>query len=331
MASTMMPNAAPRRHQRTLARREALTGYLFIAPYLIIASIFTFGLLLYALYLSFTNLSASYQTTPPSFVGFANYLRAFQDRTFLLSLQNVFWYFAIVTLFQTIGAMLIALLLNRQLRGMRAYRTMIYSPSVASSVVMALIFNWLFLRTGFINYVLGTDISWLASPYRIFDPVINALGGDPRAVAPLLRGPSIAWLAIMSMNIFTTIPTFMLMFLAALQDIPQTVYEAASLDGATGAKAFFSITLPLLAPVVALVVSLGTIGTFQVFDQVSLLTEGGPLQTTMVPAYYIYQKTLGTATRPEAGYAAAMAFILALIIIFFTFVQKRFIEPATDI
>jgi multiple sugar transport system permease protein len=320
----------PGRRQQTLARREAMTGYLFIAPYLIIATIFTFALLAYALYLSFTDLKASYQANPPQFVGIQNYARAFTDRTFILSLQNVFWYFVIVTLFQTVGSLLVAILLNSKLRGMNFYRTMIYSPSVASSVVMALIFNWLFLRTGFINYVLGSNISWLATPNRIFDSLISLFGGDPRNVAPLLRGPSVAWLAIMSMNIFTTIPTFMLMFLAALQDISPSVYEAAEIDGATGVRAFFSITLPLMAPVIALVVSLGTIGTFQVFDQVSLLTAGGPLQTTMVPAFYIYQKTLGTATQPEAGYAAALAFILAIIIVFFTFVQKRFIEPATE-
>jgi multiple sugar transport system permease protein len=134
-------------------------------------------------------------------------------------------------------------------------------------------------------------------------------------------------MAIMTMNIFTTVPTFMVMFLAALQDIPGHLYEAAAIDGATGVRAFWNITVPLLRPVITLVVVLGTIGTFQIFDQVSILTQGGPLKTTQVPGYYIYQKTLGAATQAEAGYGAALAFILAAIIIILTIIQRRYFDP----
>lgn len=321
---------AKRKGGASLARRDALMGYLFIAPYLLTASVFTFGLLIYAFVTSFTNRSSSFQQREPEFVGFANYLRAFQDPEFLNALINIFWYFLIVTTIQTIIAIFIAVLLNSKLRGLQVFRTMIYSPSVASSVVIALIFSWLFLRTGFINYVLGTDIAWLQAPQRIFDGLYSTFGADPREIPSLLRGPSVTWTAIMAMNIFTTVPTFMVMFLAALQDIPGHLYEAGAIDGATGWKAFWHITLPLLRPVVTLVVVLGTIGTFQIFDQVAIISKGGPLKTTQVPAYYIYQKTLGTETRAEAGYAAAMAFILAAIIITITIIQRRYIEPQAD-
>ena len=273
-------------------------------------------------------MTAPYARIEPEFVGFANYLRALQERDFLISLINVFWYFVIVTAIQTVGAIFLALLINTKLAGMRIYRTLLYSPSVASSVVIGLIFFWLYQRRGFINYFLGTDIAWLQNADRLFDPLWLALGLE--GVAEILRGPSVAWTAIMGLAIFTTIPTFMLMFLAALQDVPGYLYEAAALDGATGLRAFWSITLPLLRPVIALVVILGTIGTFQVFDQAYVRTAGGPLKTTLTPALLIFQKTLGRQTSPEAGFGAAMAFILAAIIVLITIFQRRYIEQSTQ-
>jgi multiple sugar transport system permease protein len=310
---------------KSLARREAMTAYLFISPYLITAAIFTVGLLVYAFSISFTDLSASFAAANAQFVGLENYIRAFSDTLFLAALGNAFWYFVIVTFFQTIGAILLAVLLNAKLKGMRFFRTLLYSPSVASSIVMSLIFLWLYLPTGFINFALGTDIPWLTTPTRIFAPFWDAIGlGD--TIPAFFQGPSVAWTAIMLLAIFTTIPTFMVMFLTALQDVPGFVYEAAAIDGATGPKAFWYITLPLLRPVIALVAILGTIGTFQVFDQVAILTKGGPLNTTLTPAYLIYIKTLGSGTQPEAGFAAAMAFILAFVIIAITLIQRRLIE-----
>lgn len=335
MATTTGSPSAPRSKSGGLARREALTGYLFIAPYLITAIMFTFGLLIYAFYNSFTNLTASYATKPVEFVGINNYVRALSDPNFRISLGNVFWFFVIVTTIQTIGAILLAVLLNAKLRGLQLYRTLLYSPSVASSIVISLIFLWLYLRTGFINAALSAitgnpvDIAWLERSDRIFLPIYRLFGIEQTSVPSLLRGPSIAWTAIMFMNIFTTIPTFMVMFLTALQDIPGHLYEAAAIDGATGRRAFFSITLPLLRPVITLVVILGTIGTFQVFDQVAILTAGGPRNTTLTPAYLIYQRTLGTGVPAEAGYASAMAFILAAIIVTITIIQRRYFEEGT--
>jgi multiple sugar transport system permease protein len=327
MAATSTTAGAKRTTQRSLARREAWTAYLFIAPYLIVAGIFTVALLIYAFYVSMTDLKATFARSS-NFVWFANYVRAFQERDFLISLGNVFWYFVIVTTFQTIGAILLATLLNAKIKGQRFYRTMFYAPSVASSVVMSMIFWWLFLPTGWINAILGTDLAWLNDARGLFEILLAPLGAT--TTSPFLRGPSVAWMAIMFMAIFSTIPTFMVMFLAALQDIPGHLYEAAAIDGSTGAHAFFNITLPLLRPVILLVVVLGTIGTFQVFDQVSIITRGGPLKTTLTPAWLIYAKTLGQETGAEAGFAAAMAFILAAIIFAITIFQRRYIETASE-
>lgn len=324
MATLPTTGAPARRQGGSLARKEALTAYLFIAPYLLTALVFTVGLLAYAFSISFTSLTASFASASAEFVGLDNYARALSDGEFLTSLGNAFWYFVIVSFFQTLGAIILAVILNAKLQGMRAFRTLLYSPSVASSIVMSMIFLWLYLPTGFINLLLGTDISWLTTPDRIFAPFWNGigLGGIP----DFFKGPSVAWTSIMFLAIFTTIPTFMVMFLTALQDVPGYVYEAANIDGATGIKAFWYITLPLLRPVIALVVILGTIGTFQVFDQVAILTKGGPLKTTLTPAFLIYQKTLGTGTQAEAGFAAAMAFILAFVIVAITLLQRRLIE-----
>jgi len=191
-----------------------------------------------------------------------------------------------------------------------------------------MIFSWLFLPTGWINAILGTNIAWLNEPRGLIQILLAPLGLN--VSSPFLKGPSVTWMAIMTMNIYTTIPTYMVMFLAALQDIPGHLYEAAALDGATGVKAFFSITLPLLRRVILLVVVLGTIGTFQVFDQVAIITRGGPLKTTLTPVWLIYAKTLGQETSAEAGFGAAMAFILAAIIFIITIIQRRSIESAAE-
>ncbi|MDQ5853091.1 MAG: sugar ABC transporter permease, partial [Chloroflexota bacterium] len=304
----------------------------FIAPYLIIAGVFTVGLLVYAFYISFTDLESTLQREV-GFVGLDNYIQAFRDREFRTALLNVLWYFLIVTTFQTIFAILLATLLNGRIKGLRIFRTLFYAPSVTSSVVISMIFLWLYLPSGFINYALGlvglpAGTAWMANPRGVIQNIASLFGTD--ITNSFLRGPSVTWTAIMAMNIFTTAPTLMLMFLAALQDIPEQVYEAAAIDGATGVRQFFSITLPLLRPTIVLVVVLGTIGTFQVFDQVALMTRGGPLNTTLTPTYLIYTKTLGSGTSANAALAAAMAFILAFIIFVITYLQRRYIESGTE-
>src|SRR4029079_16066344 len=123
----------------------------------------------------------------------------------------------------------------------------------------------------------------------LFQILLEPLG--IKVTGTFAKGPSITWMALMFMNIFTTIPSLMVIFLAALQDIPSFVYEAAEIDGSTGLHAFFNITLPLLRPVTARLMVLGTIGTFQVFDQAFIMTQGGPLKTTLTPVLLIYTKT----------------------------------------
>jgi multiple sugar transport system permease protein len=318
-------------------REETIAAYVFLAPYLIITLVFTVGVLLFALYIAFYRYDIF---TAPIYAGLTNFIQAFTTRDFVQSLVNVFWYSLIVMPIQTALALLMAVLLNTRMRGRNFFRTIFYTPSVTSSVVISMIFWWLYLKTGYMNFalvkVLGVlgihfvPVEWLNDPRGLFQLIGGIFGGRIPSSLWYLRGPSITWMAIMFQNIFTTIPTFMLMFLAALQDVPGQLYEAAEMDGAGGATRFFKITLPLLRPVILLVVVLGTIGTLQIFDQVKILTSGGPLGTTLTPVYMVYAEALGTSGQIQMGYASAMAFILAAIIFIFTFFQRRFIESGTE-
>jgi multiple sugar transport system permease protein len=319
-------------------RTNLVMGYLFLAPYLLITLTFTVGVVLFALYISFTNYDIF---TPPQWAGLANYARAFQERNFLQGLHNVLWYSLLVVPTQTAAAILLAVLLNSQNRFKQFFRTIFYAPSVTSSVVITLIFMWFYLRTGYVNYFISNflglfgvewnNINWLGDPRGLIQLIVQAFGGDIPSEQWYLRGPSIALMAIMVQNVFTTAPTFMIMFLAALQDINPTLYEAAAIDGANGWHQFWKITIPLLRPIILLVVVLGTIGTLQIFDQVYLATQGGPLGTSLTPVYLLYQEALGTEGPIQMGYAAAMAFILAVLIFFFTFLQRRVIERETQL
>ncbi|MGI8517559.1 MAG: carbohydrate ABC transporter permease [Acidimicrobiia bacterium] len=335
----MAQAAQPTRRKKL--RNETVVAYLFLSPYLLITSVFTVGIIGFALYISFTsyNLFES-----PTWVGLDNYRMALGDTgRFLRSLLNVFMYVIIVVPFQTAIALMLANVLNRPVRAQQFFRTVFYGPSVTSSVVISSIFLWLYLKTGIVNYVFDqsfnlfgaqwTPIEWLNDPRGLFQLIANAFGGDIPSEQWWFRGPSITWLAIMALNIFTTAPTFMIMYLAALQDVSPTLYEAAAIDGASKRQQFWSITIPMLRPVTLLIVVLGTIGSFQVFDQVQFLTAGGPLNTTLTPVYLVYGEALGVlggGSVIRMGLASAMAFLLGAIIFIFTFVQRRYIESGTE-
>ncbi|MBX3058234.1 MAG: sugar ABC transporter permease [Anaerolineae bacterium] len=319
-------------------RAELLAAYGFLAPYLLVLLTFTLGVLFFAFYVSFTDYGIF---TEPKWVGLDNYRRAFTSRTFQQSLYNVFWFAFIVTFAQTAIAIALAVLLNAPIRFKQFFRTIFYAPSVTSSVVITLIFIWLYLKTGYINYWIATmlgwfgqtwaPIDWLGDPRGLFQIIVAWFGVAIPSEYWYLRGPSIALMSLMAMNIFTTVPTFMIMFLAALQDINPVVYEAAAIDGATGWQQFWKVTLPLLRPIIVLVLVLGTIGTLQVFDQVYLATSGGPLGTTLTPVYEVFTRALGKLGPIEMGYGAALAFILAVIIFIFTYFQRRFVEKGTQL
>lgn len=326
-----------------IKRMTMLTAYGFLAPYLLVTMIFTIGVILFALYISFTDYDIF---TSPAWVGLDNYIKAFEgfvdptQKDFVQSLYNVAWYSLIVIPLQTGIAILLAALLNTPINFRQFFRTIFYAPSVTSSVVITLIFMWFYLKTGYVNFffakVFGLfgvpweNVLWLGDPRGLIQLIVTAFGGNIPSTQWYLRGPSIAWMAIMAQNIFTTAPTFMIMFLAAMQDINPTLYEAAAIDGATKWQQFRKITLPLMRPIILMVVVLGTIGTLQVFDQVYLATSGGPLGTSLTPVFLVFSEALGRLGPIRMGYASALAFILAVIIFSITLFQRKVLERGTE-
>lgn len=284
------------RSRKNLA--NALTAYTFLLPHLFIFTTFALLAMGYALYLSFTKYNL---LRPPEWWGLEGFRRVFADDLFMTkALPNTFKYVALVVPAQTVLSLILAFALDQKLRFRRLFRTIYYLPSVTSSVVISLIFVWLFSRVGVINQLLNIDVNWLTNV-------------------------DTAFYTIMLVNVFTTSGTLMLIFLAGLQDIPTTLYEAAAIDGADRIQAFRHITIPMLRPVFFFVITVGVIGSFQVFDQIFVMTAGGPLDSTTTVAYLIYKWAFRDTTI-KMGQAAAVAVILTLIILTVTLIQRRVIE-----
>jgi multiple sugar transport system permease protein len=281
---------------------EWVAAYVLLTPYLFVFLVFNVFAIAYAFYLSFTYFDLF---SPPRWIGLGNYLYLFQDRLFLQkAIPNTVEYVAVVVPVQTVISLLLAFALDQDIKFRRFFRTLFYVPSVTSSVVISLIFVWLFRKTGVLNQILGLSIDWLTSP-------------------------TFALPAIMIANIWATTGTMMVIFLAGLQDIPVTYYEAAMIDGANRWQMLRHITIPLLRPVIFFVVTLGIIGCFQVFDQIYVMTAGGPLDSTTTIAYLIY-KWAFQSTTPFMGRASAVAFVLAAMIMIVTVIQRRLIERPAE-
>jgi multiple sugar transport system permease protein len=282
--------------------RENLSGYFFMAPSLSVLAMFIIAPILYAIFLSLHKVQLLGHVNF-DFVGSSNYSNIIDDKRALIALKNTAIYVFIVVPSQTVLALLLAATLNAGLKGERFFRIVYFLPTLTSSAVLTLIFMWMYNKNGLINHFLGY---FGVPPYNWI--------GDP----------SVALNAIMIMNIWATAPFFMVIYLAALQDIPESLYEAAELDGANAIQKFLYITIPFLRPVTSFVVIMGIIGTFQLFDQSYIFSggSGGPNNATLTVVLLIYQyafKTLNTM-----GYAAALAFALAIIILIATLLQRKF-------
>jgi len=314
----------PGKGRNPIVAEDMIAGWVFLIPSLIIFGLFLFGPVLYAFWLSLRD----YQAINPSaarFVGLDNYQHALGNNDFHVALRNTVWYTLGVVPAQTFAGLLLAVLANRKIRGRSFFRTAFYFPSISSSVVISIIFLWIYSSNGLLNFVLrqvGLPTPkpvWLSNPRGILEMALNGIGiGN---VSDWFAGPSIAMLSIMMLNVWTTTGTMMVIFLAGLQDVPGDVYEAASLDGASRVRQFRDITVPLLKPVTLFVVTLGLIGSFQVFDQIWVMSEGGPAKTTTTIAYLIYVE--GFEQGRGLGYGSAIAVILFAIILTLFLVQRR--------
>jgi multiple sugar transport system permease protein len=279
---------------------ENLTGYLFMAPALLVLGIFVVLPILFAFFLAFQKVRLL-GGLEFEFIGLRNFERLAQDDRIGIALKNTLEYVLIVVPAQTILALFLAVTLNSGIKGQSFWRVLYFLPTLTSSAVLTLIFMWIYNADGLLNHILTA----------VGLPSYNWLGD-----------PAVALKGIMLMNIWSTAPFFMVIYLAALQDIPKSLYEAATLDGARGWQQFRYITLPQLKPVTFFVVATGVIGTFQLFDQSYIFSggSGGPNNATLTLVLLIYQAVFRDL---QLGYGAAIAFLLAILIIAATVLQRR--------
>jgi multiple sugar transport system permease protein len=331
---------------------ERMAGWLFVAPVIVILGLFMLLPILMALWVSLTdwNGQGSPFTGQVPFVGTDNYVALFASDDlrrldFMTSIRNNFYYVLLVVPVQTVLALGLALVINRRmLHGKGFFRTAFYFPSVTSSVAISVVFLFMFANGGAINGILAwfgiEGPQWFSDGRGILHLFLDKIGlvdvnAPPAALTDhgvfgltwwdWISGPSVALCAIITLVVWTTSGTFMLMFLAALQNLPVELDEAGLIDGANGWQRLRHITLPQMRPTLFLVLTLGLIGTWQVFDQIYVMSQGNPAKTTLTPAFLSYRIAFRDF---DYGTGAAISFVLFLIIVVLTLLQRRVIRDS---
>jgi multiple sugar transport system permease protein len=280
--------------------QEALAGYLFILPNLIGFTVFVLFGLVFSLVMSFTDWNLLKDMSSVKFIGLRNYLDLPQDTWFIQSLLNNLWFLLVIPV-QIFLAMVTASILNGKILGKTILRAMFYLPYVTSMVAISVVWMTLFNpRFGPINHFLGllgveNPPKWLASP-QWSKPAIGII------------------------MIWQQMGYHALLYLAALQNIPASLYEAAEVDGATAVQKFFRITMPLVSPTTFLIAVIAVIASFQSWSMIQILTQGGPGTSTHILGFYVYMVAFKFY---RMGYASAIAWVLFIIIMFITLIQWR--------
>jgi len=284
--------ATPRQLRwRSRKAREAAAAYAFLTPWLLGMVLLTLGPMLYSLYLSFTRYDL---LSDPKWVGFANFVQMFTaDSRFLKSVGVTLVYVLVSVPLLLVVSMLLALLLNKSMKFLTAYRVLFYVPSlIGASVAIAALWRLIFGADGIINQVLAVvgihhDSSWVGSPHDALTTLII--------------------LAVWAFG------SMMIIFLAGVRQVPRELYEAAAIDGAGVFRKFFSITLPMLTPLIFFNTLMATIGAFQAFTGAYVVSggTGGPIDSTLFYTLYLYQQGFAQL---NMGYAAAMAWLLVIVL-----------------
>jgi len=279
------------RKRMTAARREALECYLFISPAIIGLAVFLLGPIIASAYYSFTDYDI---LSPPRWIGFGNYANLMEDDLFWKSMRTTLIYSIASVPLGLIVSLLLAMLLNQNLKGIFVFRTIFYMPAVLSGVAVALLWRWLFNPDfGLLNWFLGL--------FGIDGP--NWIYSETWAL------PSVILMSLWGVG------GSMLIYLAGLQSIPSDLYEAAEIDGAGRLRRFRNVTIPMLSPVIFFNLIMGIIGALQVFTEGYVLTQGGPNNATLFSVLYLYRNAFNYLSM---GYASAMAWVLFLVILIFT-------------
>ncbi len=283
---------------RTVRKPSVYMAYVFLAPAFV--GLLAFNILPFfaSMYFSLTDYDV---LSPPQWLGLDNFSRLFQSQIFWIALRNVVYYTLGTLLPKLVLGLAFALALNRALFGVALFRTAVYTPVVTSMVVVSIVWLWIYNpNQGLANQVLG----WFGLPRQLW-----------------LLDANLALPSLMVLGVWKNIGTYMVVYLAALQGIPEAYYEAAKIDGAGAWQRFWSITLPLLAPATFFLFLTTAIASFQVFEQMYIMTEGGPGFATTSIAFEIYVEGF---QRFHMGYASAMAFVLFVIVLILTVISLRF-------
>jgi len=281
--------------------RENIWGYLFILPSGVALSIFYLFSIGFSFYVSLYD----WMIKRGSFIGIGNYMIALTSPDFWNAVKNTVLFTFLTVGMQLILGLITALLLNRSLRGKTLFRAVFFLPCIIPSVILGIIWRWMYSpQYGLVNFFL------------------QLLGLNPLG---WLRDPTWALPALIFMSVWQWIGYHMIIYLAGLQGIPEQLYEAAKIDGATVWSCFRHITWPLLRPATMFLVIVSIINTFQIFDQVYVMTGGGPMGYTSVLVYYLWKEAFHFF---KLGYASAVAWLVFLMIFAFTLFQLKFAKVA---
>jgi multiple sugar transport system permease protein len=281
-------------------RASGTSGYLFSLPYLI----FFLAFVAYPLTFSFILMFHRWNlVTPMHWVGLKNFVRLAEDPLFYKSLTNTVAFLAIHIPLQIVVALALALLLNQRITGRGFFRGVYFLPVVVSGVAVTILWQQLF-----------------SYDYGVINTLLQDIGIGP---VPWLVSASVAMPSIALMATWKNVGIYIILFLAGLQNIPQELYEAASIDGARPLRQFFAITLPMLNPTVIVIVVLSTIGGFSLFIEPYVLTGGGPMESTLSGMLYIYNQAFYFG---HMGYAATLGFVYAFVILGVVLAQRKLIE-----
>ena len=283
----------------SLIEKQRAAGWAFLTPAALMIVVMSFYPMIRAFLLSLqTGKGSNYR-----FTGFTNYARMFEDRVFLRSIGNTFFYLGIQVPIMLVLAILLAQLLNnKDLKCKGLFRTCVFLPCATSLVSYSIIFRFLFAQDGLINSAL-VKLGILQSGY-------NFLGSAGTAKAVIILALIWRWTGYN-----------MVFYLAGLQNIEYSVYEAARIDGASPLQTFFKITVPLLKPTILLTTITSTNGTLQLFDESLNLTNGGPGKSTMTMSHYIYNTSF--VQSPNFGYAAAMSILILIMVAILAILQMK--------
>ncbi|HEY1150780.1 MAG TPA: sugar ABC transporter permease [Pseudoduganella sp.] len=281
--------------------RRSVTAWLFLAPALILLAVFSFWPVGYGSYLAFTDYSL---IRPTHWVGLDNFRYIFENEMFVTGLRNSLIFLIMVPLVQ-IGALGLAVLVNNKLPGIKLFRAAYYVPVVTTVSVVGIMWGFMFHEQGALNYV-------LMAAHIV------------RAPVGWLQDPTLALAAIMFVTMWRGLGWYMVMYLAALQSVPADMQEAAILDGATKWQRFWKITVPMLRPTIMVCSILSVLAALKAYQEVDVLTQGGPMNSTFTALYYAYDQGLKHLKLPRA---LAASFVVSLICIGIALLCLRYLKP----